>query len=217
MTQYHQERHSVILYAEEHSAIRWPLVVSMLAWALLMIIGIVAIAWSGNPGLAFMPAIGGLGLVVTSALTILIWPTGIEITGDGIRVGGIRRVQRADRKLPSVDARWKRPFFCPWDAVRSAEVVTDRSYIRSTNRKFRERGKVALGMFYAPFTLSALFLDVDVNAVTVPEFRPPDTERPFFRPANFAVPFTSPVWLVPTRNPDALRAALAQRVNVRTR
>jgi hypothetical protein len=72
-------------------------------------------------------------------------------------------------------------------------------------------------MFWAPFTRSALFLEVDINAVTIPEFRPPDTERHFFRSSNFAVSFTSPLWLIPTKHPEALRAALAQHVNLQPR
>ena len=101
--------------------------------------------------------------------------------------------------------------------MRSAEVVTDRAYILRTGKDFREPGKVALGMFRAPFTRSALLLDVDINAVTVPQFRSPDTSPPFFRPANFTVPFTSPLWLIPTRHPEALRAALAQHASLPSR
>ncbi len=217
MTQHDQARQPVILYAEEHSAVRWPYAVMLLAWIVMLIAGIAAIAWTGNPGLSVIPAIGGLGTVIASVLILIVWPAGIEITTEGIRVGGIHRERRQGGRLPSVDARWKRPFFCPWNAVRGAEIVTDRAYIRKTNAEFRERGKVALGMFYAPFTRSALFLDIDTSAVTIPEFREPDTSRPFFRPASFAVPFTSRLWLIPTKRPEALRAALARHMTLRSR
>jgi hypothetical protein len=215
MTQHDQAQQAAVLYTENHSAVRWLYFLHIALWTFLLVIGVAAMAWSRNPSLSFVPTIGGLGALIMGAITIIAWPTGIQVRSDGIRVGGIHRTQRPDRHLPSVNARWKRPFFCPWPAIRSAEIVTDRAYIRRTNKDFREPGKVALGMFRAPFTRSALFLEVNINAVTIPEFRPPDTERPFFRPANFTVPFTSPVWLIPTKHPEALRAAIAQHVSLR--
>ena len=211
------DRQPMILYTENHSAIRWPYFLNAALWALLLAIGIAAIAWTGNPSLAFLPALGAPGTVIAVAMIIVVWPTGIQVRSDGLLVGGIHRAQHPNRGLPSVDARWRRPFFCPWPASRSAEIVTDHAYIRRTNKDSREPGKVALGMFYAPFTRSALLLEVDIKAVTIPEFRPPDTSRPFFRPANFAVPYTSPVWLVPTRHPEALRAALSQYASLPSR
>lgn len=217
MTHHDQAQQAVILYTENHSVVRWPYFLFIALGTFLLIIGIAAIVWSGNPSLSFVPAIGGLGAVITVTLTIIAWPTGIQVGSDGLLVGGIHRTQRPDGHLPSVNGRWKRPFCCPWSAIRSAEIVTDHAYIRRTNRDFREPGKVALGMFWAPFTRSALFLEVDINAVTIPEFRPPDTERHFFRSSNFAVPFISPVWLIPTKHPEALRTALAQHVNLQPR
>jgi hypothetical protein len=217
VTQHDQSQQAAVLYTEEHSAVRWPYFFHIALWTFLLVIGIAAMVWSGNPSLSFLLPFGGIGVPSTVALTIIIWPTGIQVRSDGLLVGGIHRAQRPDRHLPSVDARWKRPFFCPWSAIRSAEIVTDRAYIRRTNKEFREPGSVALGMFWAPFTRSALFLEVDTNAVTIPQFREPDTERPFFRPANFAVPFTSSLWLIPTKHPEALRAALAQHANLQPR
>jgi hypothetical protein len=211
------DRQATILYTENHSVVRWPYFLNAALWVLLLAIGIAAIAWSGNPGLSFIPGIGALGTVIAVAMILVVWPTGIQVRSDGLLVGGIHRAQRPGRGLPSVDARWRRPFFCPWPAIRGAEVVADPVYIRRTNKDSREPGKVALGIFYAPFTRSALYLEVDWNAVIVPEFREPDTRRPFFRPANFTVPFTSPVWLIPTRRPEALRAALSRYADLPSR
>jgi hypothetical protein len=217
MTQQGQAQQAAVLYAEGHSAIRWLYFFHIALWTFLLAIGIAVMVWSGNPSMSILLPFGVIGVPSSVALTIIIWPIGIQVRSDGIQVGGIHRTQRPDRRLPSPGAQRKRLFFCPWPAIRSAEIVTDRAYIRKTNKDFREPGSVALGMFRAPFTRSALFLEVDINAVTIPEFRPPDIERPFFRPANFAVPFTSPVWLIPTRHPEALRAALAQHVVLQPR
>jgi hypothetical protein len=217
VTQHDQVQQAAVLYAEDHCAIRWQYFFHLAFWTLLLVTAIVALVWSGNPGLSFLLALGVIGASSAVALTIIIWPMGIQVRSDGLLVGGIHRTQRPDRHLPSVDGRWKRPFFCPWSAIRSAEIVTDHAYIRRTNKDFREPGKVALGMFRAPFTRSALFLEVDIKAVTIPQFRPPDTKRPFLRPANFTVPFISPVWLIPTKHPEALRAALAQHINLQPR
>jgi hypothetical protein len=211
------DRQATILYTESHSVVRWPYFLNAALWVLLLAIGIAAIAWSGNPSLSFIPGLGALGAVIAAAMILVVWPTGIQVRSDGLLLGGIYRTQRPGRGLPSVDARWRRPFFCPWSAIRSAEVVTDPACIRTTSKDCRKPGKVTLGMFYAPFTRSALLLDVDINAVTVPEFRRPDTERPFFRPANFAIPFTSPLWLIPTRRPEALRAALSRHASFPSR
>ena len=204
------DRQATIVYTESHSAVRWPHLLNAALWVLLLAVGIAAIAWSRNPGLSFLPGLGVLGTAIAVAMIVVVWPTGIQVRSDGLLIGGIHRAQRPGRGLPSADGRWRRPFFCPWSAIRSAEVITDHAYIRRTSKDYREPGKVALGIFWAPFTRSALLLEVDTEAVAVPGFREPDTRRPFFRPANFTVPFTSPLWLVPTRHPEALRAALAQ-------
>ena len=113
MTQHDQAQQAAILYTENHSVVRWPYFLYIALGAFLLVIGVAAMVWSGNPSLSFVPAIGGLGAMITVTLTIIAWPTGIQVRSDGIRVGGIHRTQRPDRHLPSVDGRWKRPSFCP--------------------------------------------------------------------------------------------------------
>jgi hypothetical protein len=97
VTQHDQAQQAVILYTENHSVVRWPYFLYIALGAFLLIIGVAAIVWSGDPSLSFVPAIGGLGAVITVTLTIIVRPTGIQIRSDGIRVGGIHGTQRPDR------------------------------------------------------------------------------------------------------------------------
>ena len=61
---------------------------------------------------------------------------------------------------------------------------------------------------------AALVLHVDVGHATVPDFRPPDTQRHWFKPSR-PVPYTvSPTWYAPTRHAAELRAALSRGAGI---
>ena len=204
-------QHGVVLYSENHSAMRWPYAFHLVLWACVLIAGVAALSIAPNFGVAIVAAAGTIGLLSTLALTRIAWPTGIQVSDDGIRIGGVSRVRRPGRDLPWGDAQRKQVFCCPWDGVRRAAVVTDRATLRDA-AGLRKGRAVKLGVLWAPFARAVLLIEVDPRAVVIPEFRPPDTERPFFRSGHMVGNELSPVWYVPTRRPEALRAVLAQHV-----
>jgi hypothetical protein len=211
VTQYdpRQVAGSGVSYAEDHSAVRPPYFVQAACWLVVLVVGIIATAV--NPGLAIIFAVGLIGSVVMITLIVKARPVGIRVGGDGIRIGGVRRAAgRAGSALPWADHQRKQVLFAPWESVRRVAVITDKSALRDA-RSLSRQGVIRLGVLSAPFTRAALLIEVDPDRVVLPEFREPDTDRSFWRPAHMALVEVSPVWYVPTRHPGALRAALAQQ------
>ena len=211
MTQYdpRQVAGPGVSYAEDHSAIRPPYFVQAACWLVVLVVGIIATAI--NPSLAIIFAVGLIGSVVMIALIVKARPVGIRVGGDGIRIGGVHRAAgRAGSALPWADHQRKQVLFAPWDAVRRVAVITDKPALRDA-RSLSRQGVIRLGVLPAPFTRAALLIEVDPDRVVLPEFREPDTDRPFWRPAHMAPVEVSPVWYVPTRHPGALHTALARQ------
>ena len=104
-------------------------------------------------------------------------------------------------------------------------IVTDRSELRQmrnlpqyhtlTNRWSTKRGMrhCNIGVLASPFMRAALIIEVDPSAVTASEIRPARfyTNYKDGQFSHLVQPQPSPTWVVPTRHPEALRAAL-QRV-----
>jgi hypothetical protein len=88
-------------------------------------------------------------------------------------------------------------FFCPWNAVYRAAVITDRTTLKDTAR-LRSRA-VKLGVLRAPFAKAALLIEIDPRYASFPQFREPADKRPIFR-AHHPVPFhPSPLRYAPTK------------------
>lgn len=68
-----------------------------------------------------------------------------------------------------------------------------------------------IGVLASPFMRAALVIDVDPAAVTAPRVRPAryynNFKNGYF--SRLVEPRLSPVWVVPTRRPEALGRALA--------
>ena len=205
-----------VLYEEQRSAQRWPLVMSGLLGAFLIAIGILLTAAS-------------LALVfgVLSLLGLLLWNrtngheyfryrrTGIRITTRRLAVGAVGSA--ADRDLAegsalgTVDRLGKCAFSCDWEGVKSLTIVTDPSVIKamrldltvmSTAVRVAGRPRVVthkLGHIVPPYARAVLVINVDPSIARFPE------ERAMKNVVNLQ----SPIWIVPTRRPDTLRKALA--------
>lgn len=212
MTQYEQQeaRTTGVFYAENRSAIRWPYYIHFAVWLVVLVAGI----WmtSVNPSMSFVMAAGFIGVLFTVALAVKNWPTGIRVSADGIRIGGVGLHPRPARKnLPWADWQRRHVFFCPWEGVRRVAVITDKAGLQET-RKLNTRDRIRIGALTGPFTRAALLIEIDPDRVIRPEFRESDTKQQFWRYSHLAEVEPSPVWYVPTRRPDALRAVLAQHV-----
>jgi hypothetical protein len=153
------------------------------------------------------------------------WPTGISLDETTISIGAVRSGRAAGR-TPTVTHQSWGLFTCPRPAVRSARVVTDPAELRQlktaplyytlTNRwgSKRDMTYCNLGVLTSPFMRAALVIEVDPDAVTAPRARPrPDVQQRQGRAAVPAIlPALSPTWIVPTRHPEELSAALAALV-----
>ena len=205
-----------VLYAEDHCALRWPLIFHAVFWPILLAASIIVLIVTKNPNLSFLTAIPLAGTGYGIIATVINRPVGIRITTSEISIGGVRRPHREHSRhhsgdpgaLPPATAQRTQVFSCPWPAVRGIEVVTGRSRMRELARSWRNSRTMTLGTLRAPFMTAALVIQVDLSHATVPDFRPPDTRRYWFKPSRPG-PFTvSPTWYAPTRRPAELRAAL---------
>lgn len=93
MTPYEQQqaRQTGVLYAEDHSAIRWPYYFHLVVWTIALAAGIAAAALGGNPNWSLLMSLGIIGLTLAVAFLWQNWPGGIRIDDDGIRIGAVRR------------------------------------------------------------------------------------------------------------------------------
>lgn len=211
MTQDQQQRtrQTGVFYAEDRSAIRWPYYLNLVAWPLLLAVGIACTSVIGTALWAWLMAIATFGTVLSVAFALQSWPAGIRVGGDGIRIGAVRRKPNPPGKQSWSDYQRWQELFAPWDAVRRMAVVTDKPGLRDA-RMLGKRDVNRIGVLTAPFTRAVLLIELDPGRVSVPDFREPDEKLPMVRPGH-RTPFEeSPVWYVPTRHPDELRAALAQ-------
>ncbi len=220
-------------YAEDGCARRWPLLVLGLGMPVLIVLCIVGGLATGDRGFALLAAVPlSLWIFTDARLVFQYWPTGIRIDGTGIRIGGVRRAERhrADEPIPRAPRRKPPPpsfqcyqvFSVPWAGVRSLAVVADRAELRRL-RKHSRRGPTQgarragggqlvgfwLGMIVAPFTRAALVIEIDPQVADFPEFRVVQA----LAGSTSQVGTRSSTWVVPTRRPDRLHAAIEQVTN----
>ncbi len=162
----------------------------------------------------------GLSLVSVSLL-YRNWPTGIRVDATGVTIGAVRSA-RAVARRPTVNHQSWGLYSCPWPALADVRIVTDQSELRRmrdlpqyhtlTNRWSSKRGmrRCNIGVLASPFMRSALVIEVNPLAVRASEIRPARFYTNF-KDGHFSHlvhPQLSPTWVVPTRHPEALRAAL---------
>lgn len=160
-------------------------------------------------------------IMICSGLLYRNWPTGISIDQSAITIGAVRSA-RAARRRPTVNHQsWGR-YTCPWPAVLAVRIVTDRAELRRmmnspqyhtlTNRWSNKRGerRCNIGVLAPPFMRAALVIEVDRPAVTASTIRPARfyTNYKDGQFSHRVDPQLSPTWVVPTRHPEALAAAL---------
>ena len=213
--------HSSEPYLEAHSALNGPLlaygVLPLAAEAVCFTLGLAAnLPW-------FFVLMGPLFLFVLISVGLLYrnWPTGIRVDDSGITIGAVRSA-RAARRKPTVNHQSWGLFACPWPAVLGTRIVTDRSELRQmknspqyytlTNRWTNklENRRCNTGVLASPRMRAALVIEVNPFAVTASEIRPARFYTNF-KDGHFSHlvhPQLSPTWVVPTRHPEMLSAAL---------
>lgn len=208
-----------VVYGEDRSGVRWPLVATVTAGWVLMIGGGTGMNLPHLAGLGILAIIGGgLALIYTALLSYSL-AVGIRVCEDGIQIGGLRgrdrRLRRGawpPRKL-SASSR-KAVFTCPWQAAGGLYLLTGRPEIkrvRSDLRRYRrstDTARAPLGVFDGAAYFANALLVISV-----------DPRRTGSEPREFGYargqygrirPVPSPTWLVPTRHPGAIRVALEQ-------
>jgi hypothetical protein len=213
-------------YLEAHSAMNGALLafglLPIAAEAACLILGVT----TSQPW--FFVLMGPLFVLVLISVGLLYrnWPTGVRVDESGISIGAVSSA-RAARRKPTVSHQSRGLFTCPWPAVQGVRVVTDRHELRQmnaspryytlTNRWGNKPGMESCntGVLTSPFMRAALVIEVNPFAVTASEIRPARYYSNF-KDGHFSHsirPQMSPTWVVPTRQPEVLRAALRAAEN----
>lgn len=209
-------------YQEAHSARNWRLLACGLFGPVAGVAICVILGITVNPQWFLWIAFVLFGLfLVPISLLYRNWPTGISINDSGVSIGAVGSA-RAARRRPTVSHQSWGLFTCPWEAVEAVQVVTDRAELRDIQNSaqyytFNNRwgGKAGMshcniGVLTAPFMRAALIIEVNPFAVAASEIRPARYYSNFKdgRFSHLVRPQLSPTWIVPTRRPETLGAAL---------
>ena len=137
------------------------------------------------------------------------WPVSMRLDSNGLRIGGVRWAQRhpGRGRKATVPHQYGQVFGCGWDGVQRLGVTRDRKAIRVMIRHAAHgRRRTPLGNLAVPFMRAALVIMVDGDQCALPQITP--ARGPLS--VNWSSPgFHQPLWVVPTRHPDELEAALA--------
>lgn len=213
--------HGLLVYREERSALRWPLLVLGLVAPTVLLVLCVVLGVLADPvwfvGAFFVPCF--LPFMVYEGLLYRNWPVGILIHDSTVTIGAIRSARGPGRN-PTVNHQGWGVYSCPRAAISSARVVTDpmelcalaRSprYATMNNRwgSSRTMSQCMVGVLCAPFMRAALVIELDPGAVTGTPIRP----ARFYsnrRSSRILAPGVGDTWIVPTRRPESLAEALA--------
>jgi hypothetical protein len=216
-----------LLYAEDHSGLERVIVAQAIAAPAVFLAISIPYALVSSSGLAVLlliPWVIAAFWTIGSVLSLIfLWPVGIRIDSAGIRIGGLRAWERRQlsgrwppRKPFHVGAQGRAVFTCPWEGVRELYLISGRAEIKPLirqKRAFRKRAQqLRAPLGFLGFVKSGLVI-VNHPPLTHSD---PGTFRPNRRWPGQVQGVPSPTWLVPTRRPDELRAALARVPNAPT-
>jgi hypothetical protein len=138
--------------------------------------------------------------------------TGIQVTPEGVAIGGVRFAERrspeARRRNAVVPLQHSQVFFCPWSGIREIYVEEDRKRLRQAARRaVYGRGRTELGNLSVRWMRAALVIRVDLRVAALPEIRRTDSMLWYARQTGEG--FHQDLWIAPTRRPADLRQVLA--------
>ena len=198
-----------VYYAEDHGALRWPLLVAGLVAPVIALASAVAAIVLQNAPLLVVCLVALAVWMIRGQLLPYVWPAGIRLDDEGVRIGAARWADKHPGRThprPTVPRQWSQQFRCPWPGVQRIGVVTDRQAIKTMIRHSPHgRKPTPLGNLATPFMRAALVIWVDSDQAVTPDIQP---ARGLLA-TNWSRPgFTQPLWVAPTRHPQQLRAAL---------
>ena len=196
-----------LLYEERRSAQRWPLVLPAVLGTVLIVGGLVLALASQAAVFALASLVGLLLWTFTNGNEYFRYRrTGIRITTKRLTIGAVTLVDSRDPALGSVTRLGKCAFSCDWEGVKALAVVADPNTIATMRTRTGARvdgvPKVVthkLGHMVPPYAKAVLVISVDHDIAGFPE----EHAR------RNVVNLQSPTWIVPTRQPELLRKALA--------
>ncbi len=207
---------AVLGYAEDRSALRWPLLTAGIYAPVLGLVVFAASLTSAVPVLIWIAL-----AVLLAAVTIWVfgsgmwlpylWPTGIRLDKDGVRIGGVGWAERHQGRVRSraalVPWQCSQVFACPWNGVLSIGVTTDPHAVKVMKRYACQGRRITpLGNLATPYMRAALVMWVDEKQAQAPRIRPA-TSMWWSNCASDG--YQQPLWIVPTRRPAQLAEALA--------
>lgn len=163
--------------------------------------------WSTTLGAAVALEVFAVVLVVDCAVR------GIRVTPTEVRMGGCRRAERLrhqGKPAPRVrrpQSRFRAEFAVPVDAVRSARVL-DRAEAARLPRRTGAGRRQGVADLRTPLADAVLELRVDLARARVPALPGTTVEQLAVYPTSRRYVLTDR-WLIATRRPAELRAALA--------
>lgn len=216
-------------YAENGSAKdpkRYPVPVT--TWTVLGL-GIVLAAVFGSIGLALLFALALLliGFIQVTSLICRL-PLGIRMDQQGIRIGGVQAAEEGRSRVHPRDkpiqgfTRAMHVYSCEWEGVQRIKVLTDPRELKAMARGFNgssreyrgewwsslNRAAWAPGRFVDVLTGAALVIEVETTHASFQATRPPKGRLGGSVAADIYTSETMK-WVIPTRNPQAVKAALA--------
>jgi hypothetical protein len=205
-----------VYYSEDRCALRWPLLFSGLYAPIIAIALAVGCLIAERGALAWL--LFGLFMVAFACWLVLrgetlpyVWPASIRLDSEGVHIGGMRWAERHPgrrRQRRKRAMRWQcaQEFYCPWEGVIRIGVTQRRDRTRKLVNKARYgNGPALVGNMAAPFMRAALVAWVDQPQAQLPEFR----RRPDrLLTETFEPGVGRPIWVIPTRRPEKLQAAL---------
>jgi hypothetical protein len=213
-----------LLYAEDKSGLEQKIIIYAIAAPIVVVIILIPFLLVASNGLAVLLAfpvvIAAIWAMASMFLLKFLWPVGIRIDSAGIRIGGLRAWERRQlsgrwppRRPFHVGAQGRAVFTCPWEGVKELYLVRSRDELspltrqRSAFRKRTSQLRTPLGYFT---TAKAGLVIVTDPALTSSD---PAGFRANWSRIGHIRGVISPTWLVPTRHPDELQAALARVPN----
>jgi hypothetical protein len=199
-------------YAEDHCALNWRFVAAGLYGpivALVAFVAAVALHSGASWALLAVMLVALLPWFPFGQVLPYAWPVSMRLDSDGLRIGGVRWAERhpGRRRKATVPHQYGQVFACGWDGVQRLGVTRDRKAIKVMIRHAAHgRRRTPLGNLAVPFMRAALVILVDRDHCALPQITP--ARGPLS--VNWSSPgFHQPLWVVPTRHPAELEAALA--------
>ena len=216
-------------YAENGSAKdpkRWPIPIT--TWTIFGL-GILLAAMLGSIGTIVILVIGLLFIGSIQVLSLIgMLPLGIRMDQQGIRIGGVQAVEEGHSRVRPRDkpiqgfTRSMHVYSCDWEGVKRIKVLTNSRELKAMSTGFGpgpneyhgewwyslRDAAWAPGRFIDVLTGAVLVIEVETQRASFQATRPPKG-RLGAKVADRIYQSDTMTWVIPTRNPQAIKAALA--------